>query len=426
MDLRSDAGKAARNTGSRLTRKYFSGVALFLFLIVIALFWGVDYRNRELVNEQLKQQAQTLFRQLELTREWIAGHGGVYVRQAPAGRVVPAAAQLPGVKAVVRDQDGEIFTLKHQSVATRELSELSSRQGVIKYRISSLKPLNPVNAPDAFEQTALESFSRGDREYFAMVSEDSQIAYRYMAPLVVQQSCLPCHDQQGYRVGDVLGGVSVTLSATHMLQHLQETRLYLIVSALGILIVVLVAMQRISSSYGTELAIADRNLTEMTARDPLTGLLSRNETFLRLQEEQSRAVRFRTHLSIIIINIDHFNRVNDTYGHATGDRVLQEIATMLRSALRNYDIICRYGGGEFLVATPDTIAEDAFEVADRMRHQMYEQGLHLDRVGKLDISVSAGVAELLDDENADGLIKRATRALGRAKAEGRNQVRMAL
>lgn len=115
-------------------------------------------------------------------------------------------------------------------------------------------------------------------------------------------------------------------------------------------------------------------LREQAIRDPLTGLHNRHYLKEVLGRELSRAMRERYVISFMLLDIDHFKLVNDTYGHAAGDAVLKELADYLAEFTRTGDIVCRYGGEEFLVAFPNTKERDAFFIADRLRQSI--QNLH--------------------------------------------------
>ncbi len=155
--------------------------------------------------------------------------------------------------------------------------------------------------------------------------------------------------------------------------------------------------------------------------DSLTGAYNRRGLFELGRREVARAVRFRRPLSLIMFDLDHFKRVNDSFGHATGDQVLVKLIQRIRSNLRNLDLLGRYGGEEFVVLLPETSVREAYHVAERIRQAVMEAPLETN-VGPLEISISLGVAEL-DEQCADldDLIERADQALYRAKEAGRNR-----
>jgi diguanylate cyclase (GGDEF)-like protein len=158
--------------------------------------------------------------------------------------------------------------------------------------------------------------------------------------------------------------------------------------------------------------------------DHLTGLYNRRYFMKRAGEEIARSLRHQAPLSVLMVDIDHFKEFNDTYGHATGDKVLQTVARAIKSALRKPDICARHGGEEFAVLLPSTPGDNAYFVADRVRRQLRDTrytGLGLP--AEANITISVGVATCpLDATEFDALMELADKALYLAKAEGRDQV----
>lgn len=163
-------------------------------------------------------------------------------------------------------------------------------------------------------------------------------------------------------------------------------------------------------------------LREQAIHDPLTGLHNRHYLKEVLGRELSRAMRERYVISFMLLDIDHFKHVNDTYGHAAGDAVLRDLADHLAEFTRTGDIVCRYGGEEFLVAFPNTKEGDAFFIADRLRESIQGTPIYVDH-HTISITVSAGISEFPTHGQYEVLILEATdKALYHAKNNGRNQV----
>jgi diguanylate cyclase (GGDEF)-like protein len=155
--------------------------------------------------------------------------------------------------------------------------------------------------------------------------------------------------------------------------------------------------------------------------DSLTGLLNRRAFFERIAEELARGKRLSVPVSIVLLDVDHFKPVNDEYGHAEGDRVLQAIAAKLQTTVRVDETVARYGGEEFALIAAGADTEQAVEVAERVRGAVGEVDVH----GRA-ISASAGVATWPQDgENPDRLLEAADRALYAAKRAGRDRTRAA-
>ena len=180
---------------------------------------------------------------------------------------------------------------------------------------------------------------------------------------------------------------------------------------------------KLADRMTSELREANRALLDLATTDPLTGLLNRRAMDTRIAEEEARAVRERTPLAAIAVDVDFFKHVNDKYGHPMGDAVLRNLGRLLREGTRLTDHAGRMGGEEFLLICPNTDAEGAAVLAEQLRSR-FEAAEHQE--GELRIRCTASFGIAASDQGApvevERLLKRADRALYRAKAEGRNRV----
>lgn len=168
---------------------------------------------------------------------------------------------------------------------------------------------------------------------------------------------------------------------------------------------------------------------QQAATDPLTGLANRGAFDRALTEGMTSARRLHRPLSLVLIDIDHFKSVNDTWGHPVGDIVLKWVSEAMTRELRDQDTVARFGGEEFALLLEGAPEGIAFSVADRIRQRVAEQAIPIppeesatNEPFEVSITLSAGVAVLRDDEAAEALIKRTDKALYSAKHGGRNQV----
>ena len=168
--------------------------------------------------------------------------------------------------------------------------------------------------------------------------------------------------------------------------------------------------------------VIDR-LCNLSLSDGLTGLYNHRYFRLQIQVEVKRAVRFEHPLTLIMVDLDHFKKINDSYGHPFGDKVLKGFADILRNTLRLSDLSVRYGGEEFAVLLPNTQIEQAFFVAEKLKNVTRETAFPCGE-DPVYITFSAGLAQLRagQDEGADELGKRADALLYQAKTEGRNRI----
>lgn len=169
-------------------------------------------------------------------------------------------------------------------------------------------------------------------------------------------------------------------------------------------------------------AIESARLMQLAETDDLTRAYNHRVLAPRLTEEVSRAERHGTPLSLLMLDLDHFKKVNDRYGHAVGDEVLRGFADRVRAEVRHHDILIRRGGEEFLLVMPQTGAEEAATVAERIRARVASAPIETQRRGPVDLTVSIGVATWSEGEDARALEAHADAALYRAKDEGRNRI----
>jgi diguanylate cyclase (GGDEF)-like protein len=177
-----------------------------------------------------------------------------------------------------------------------------------------------------------------------------------------------------------------------------------------------------------DLLMQNRTLSEISARDSLTGLYNRWYVMEKIDSEMNRALRHGSPMSVLMLDLDHFKKVNDSFGHSVGDEVLKVVGQVLRESCRVYDVAGRYGGEEFCVVLPETRVGNTKMVAERIRSRLASTELP---VGSSSITVTAsiGVAGMdsVSDEgvvSAAALLDRADRALYSAKHHGRNRVEL--
>ncbi len=171
------------------------------------------------------------------------------------------------------------------------------------------------------------------------------------------------------------------------------------------------------------IAIDNAKLYELATKDGLTKLYIYRHFYSLLETELKRAERYKHVLSVLMMDIDDFKKVNDTYGHIIGDRVLKEIAGMIKATIRNIDIPARYGGEEFTVILPETSGKDARIIAERLRIAIAEIDISIDENTKIKPTISIGIAEFPScTNNVKELIDMADKALYQSKGAGKNCV----
>lgn len=218
---------------------------------------------------------------------------------------------------------------------------------------------------------------------------------------IILNSAVPLFDEQGAIAGAIIVNQDITSrkEAEAELRRAKET-----IEA---------------SSRELEVALARERV--LAREDPLTGITNRRQFFELGSHEVSVALRYGHPLALILLDVDDFKRMNDTFGHRAGDDLLQRVARVAREHLRDADLFARYGGDEFVVLLPNTHAAEAAVVAERLRADLAGQGTVLTE-GTLIVTISSGIAELLPaDDTLGALIHRADMALYEAKESGRNR-----
>ena len=175
-----------------------------------------------------------------------------------------------------------------------------------------------------------------------------------------------------------------------------------------------------------QLLQAREALRDLASRDPLTGLWNHGTILGLLRQEVARASRSHSPLAVAMVDVDKFKTINDSYGHPAGDAVLREASHRMRSAMRNYDFLGRYGGDEFLAIIPGCDPEGAADFAESFRARIDRKAVETPE-GMIPVTLSLGIAALADlgDVRAETLVRIADAALYRAKVGGRNRVALA-
>ncbi|MDO8607963.1 MAG: diguanylate cyclase [Phaeospirillum sp.] len=183
------------------------------------------------------------------------------------------------------------------------------------------------------------------------------------------------------------------------------------------------AMMALVLAFSTAAQTLEREVWRTLATvDPLTGLGNRQTMMSQLVSERDRAIRLAQPCCVGLGDIDHFKKINDTFGHAAGDRVLRAVSDCLRGAVRPYDILYRYGGEEFLVCLPAATLEAGALVLERMRAAVQQMNMKDDAGRKIVVTATFGLAELTADQSVEETLERADNALYDGKRAGRNRV----
>lgn len=399
-------------------------IVIFSFIFFIALF----FRNNYLIEIEHKIRARSYYEHIIITRGWISKYGGVYIEKKGAVKSNPYLKH-PDIKAV----DGKTYTLRNPSLATIEISEYAKTNNLFSYHMTSLNPVNPSNISDEFEKRALNSFEQGEKELWIKEKKDGKIYFRYMSPVFREESCLVCHVEQEQRdktdkeKRNIRGGISVKFDISRIENSLRihgQIILFLGILSTSVFLGIIYCF---TARLMKELSKSQQKIQEMAITDDLTKLYNRRYFHSKLTEEFKKAKRYKRDIGCIMIDIDFFKKVNDNYGHHTGDDVLRNISDTIKATCRSIDTIARYGGEEIVILLPETDKEKSFLLAEKIRKIVEKKEIPYDQGESIQITISSGVSGFLSGElekvtDPNQLVKDADIALYQAKTNGRNRV----
>jgi diguanylate cyclase (GGDEF)-like protein len=397
-------------------------VSLIIVLFLAGIFIAFVLRTNQIISNQIITTARSNFKNIVLTRRWNADYGGVFVKKIK-GMISNPYLENPDIVTT----DGRVYTKKNPSLMTREISEYAKMDGDFTYHLTSLRPLNPDNAPDDFEKNALQLFETGIWESSVLEISNRKTIFRYMAPLLVEKGCLDCHAKQGYSIGEVRGGISVSFDISEIKKDMAINKILVAVLSIITIFTLLTVIISMVLRLAKKLKVAYQIIEQMAITDELTQIYNRRYFHTRLDQEVSRSKRYDHPLSLMMLDIDHFKRVNDVYGHQIGDDVLAGLAAIIKSTTRKMDVVVRYGGEEIAVILPETDGSGAVLNAEKIRHNIEKHVFEVLNGKILQVTVSVGVSCLdqianNEEDKAKKLIKIADDALYQAKKSGRNQV----
>lgn len=388
---------------------------ILAWVLLITISFLSNYTNAKKEQERIAlNSARSFFDHIVTTRLWNARLGALY---APVTEKMPPNPHLDVPMRDIEVNDTLKLTQVNPAYMTRQISEIAMERNGIQFHITSLKPISPKNKPTSREEGILKEFENGIKERGMFIADGAKTSYFYMAPLIVEKSCLKCHAKQGYREGDVRGGISVTLPFVMKIPFISLFLGHISIGIVGLFGIIFT---------GRKINNAFEIIKKHAVIDALTEIPNRRSFSKSILSEFARSQRYEQPLAVIMCDVDNFKAYNDTYGHGKGDLCLKKVAQTLKTSLkRPSDSCARYGGEEFVVLLPNTPLEGAMIVAETIRSNIEKMGIpHEKSLPAQVVTLSLGVksSEGTSLVSSDELINRADMALYNAKEQGRNQV----
>ena len=386
------------------------GAILWIAVLGISLAWNL-LQSQNTVLEDARLIAQTAFEKDILYRGWNSGHGGVYVPVTSTTEPNPYLKDIPNQN--IPNPAGGLLTLINPAFMSRQAFALQESYTGIKAHITSLKPIRPENAADAWETQALQRFEQGEKEYSSIEWINGKRYLRFMRPLKVDSGCMRCHAQQGYQVGDIRGGISESVPIAPLEENAQSSVqslwfAHILLGAAGFMGLGL-TMRLVTTSIKKQ-AQAEQELLFASTHDALTGLFNRTYFEGVLESLKIGANPF----TILVADVDNLKQTNDQHGHHSGDEVLRAAAQVLKSSLRGEDVLARTGGDEFVAILPGVDDAMAKRILERVQSNLTE---FENTVPPHNLSISIGMATARPDQSVSETLRLADQAMYSEKYE---------
>jgi len=334
--------------------------SLVLFIWTAALLCVVAFHIKEEYDNAFQSgmvQARALIDRDNLFRKWIASHGGVYVPVSNTMRPNPYLGEFTNRD--VETRDGLALTLVNPSYMSKMLYDLSNKNADSVSKITSLKLINPANAPDDWEQTALQKFENNKADIGELVTIEGEKYIRFIHPLEVDHTCMTCHDKQGYQEGDVRGGLSITLPLKPILKAELSNDKMSVAALLALWIIGFIGIRflmdrfrgqlEIVSKRDQEIKIAETKVHFLSYYDHNTNLPNKRLFEDRLQQSIIHAERRNEKIAVTVIDIVNFAGICDALEPAREYELTSKIAKKIRKCFRTEDSIASIGRGRLVL-----------------------------------------------------------------------------
>jgi two-component system, cell cycle response regulator len=300
------------------------------------------------------------------------------------------------------------------------------------FKLATDNPRNPINQANPEESALLKKMNEQDlKQYREIVEVDGKPFLYFAIPVEPSKpGCLVCHgnpadapkelieqygDKMGFHenLGDIRALISIRIPLDDLRRQANELFWILALATLA----VLAAIYGLIHAFINHLEITNAKLLQLSSEDYLTHISNRRAFLAALEQMLKEANRYKSELSVLMLDLDHFKQVNDRHGHAVGDEVLKFFSTQITGLIRDSDLFARWGGEEFVIAMPQQGLDNAFNAAEKLRQSIKETVFPTG----LKLTCSIGIARFEPGIDSQALIDRADQALYQAKQDGRDR-----
>ena len=426
-----------------------SPLAILMLTLIWALLCATSYY---LNNKGIVSAAQTAMSMrgdignntAQAIIKWSTGHDRIYIPQTKDNQPNP---YIDHAEKNIVTPTGTKLTLITPGRLLQQVTQYLNDK-TVKYGVISLQAMNPSTKPTAWQASILRQFLQDPSSKSFTTTQDNR--FHYITPILAEKNCISCHHKLDLKVGDLMGAVTFSYDLTNIntqkgnlqqqniLSHLLAFSLLMLVSLLALRYARRLIVNIETEKKQREQIISDKTavlreeikqhkiaraeLQRLATHDPLTGIRNRRHFLDCLDAEIQRFQRYSNDFSLLMLDLDHFKKINDRYGHDCGDTVLIKFAKEIKQLLRKSDVFVRYGGEEFAIIATSTRIDSAKRFADKLTRQVAAMSIDYNEHA-VGITVSIGVAapSLLPQPSPELLIATADKALYQAKNSGRNQ-----
>ena len=418
-----DNGDKQQSWSADLRRYLLALIVIWTVGVAASLGWNI-YQLRQSILDLARTSARTTYEKDILYRRWVAMQGGVY---APISKVTPANPYLKVPNRDITTPGGLSLTLINPAYMTRQVNELA--RGVYNFQghITSLKPIRPGNDPDPWEAESLKLFERGVKETSSIETISGNEFFRIMHPFVTEKSCLKCHAAQGYKEGDIRGGISVSIPMAP-LRNIEQSRImelsfaHFFLWVIGLTgIGVGTKRLRVQTQKREK---AEEAIRSLSITDELTGLYNRRGFLTLVQQQLKIAERMKKGIHIFFADLDKMKWINDTLGHEKGDQALIETAVILKDTFRASDIVARMGGDEFAVLAIEAAEVEPEILTQRLQNHIDSHNNRENREYVLSISIGCAYYDPAVPCSIDELMTQADKRMYENKQNKKSIAKM--